>query len=73
MKRFQQLPTESAKIGRILFWLFPDDQSMFYRRGNWAHRATPPPSADTTGRVNSIAPVRGGNHTPRDLQVLQAR
>jgi hypothetical protein len=40
MKRFQQLPTESAKIGRILFWLFPDDQSMFYRRGTWAHRTT---------------------------------
>jgi hypothetical protein len=40
MKRFQQFPNESAKIGQILFWLFPYEQSTFCRRGTGAQRAT---------------------------------
>ena len=40
MKRFQQFPNESAKIGQILFWLFPYEQSTFCRRTARARRAT---------------------------------
>jgi hypothetical protein len=40
MKRFQQLPNETAKIGQILFWLFPYEQNTFCRRQTGAHRAT---------------------------------
>jgi hypothetical protein len=40
MKRFQQFPDESAKIGQILFWLFPYEQNTFCRHQNQAHRAT---------------------------------
>jgi hypothetical protein len=72
MKRFQQLPTESAKIGRILFWLFPDDQNMFYRRGTWAHRATLGATSvrgHHGARQFNRAGARSQPH-PRDLQVL---
>jgi hypothetical protein len=34
MKRFQQFPNESAKVGQILFWLFPYEQDTFRRRKN---------------------------------------
>jgi hypothetical protein len=40
MKRFQQFPNESARIGQILFWLFPYEQSTFSRRGTGTQRAT---------------------------------
>jgi hypothetical protein len=40
MKRFQQFPKESAKVGQILFWLFPYEQNTFNRHLNRAHRAT---------------------------------
>jgi hypothetical protein len=40
MKRFQQFPNESAKVGQILFWLFPYEQNTFYRRQTRADRAT---------------------------------
>jgi hypothetical protein len=40
MKRFAQLPNESAKIGQILFWLFPYEQGTFDRRATGAQRAT---------------------------------
>jgi hypothetical protein len=49
MKRFQQPPNESAKIGQILFWLFPYEQSTFSRRGTLAHRTT---RGATYGRGN---------------------
>jgi hypothetical protein len=39
MKRFQQFPKESAKVGQILFWLFPYEQNTFSRRQTRAHRA----------------------------------
>jgi hypothetical protein len=39
MKRFQKFPDESAKIGQILFWLFPYEQKTFSRRGTRANRA----------------------------------
>jgi hypothetical protein len=39
MKRFQQFPKESAKVGQILFWLFPYEQNTFNRRQTRAHRA----------------------------------
>ena len=40
MKRFQQSLNESAKVGQILFWLFPYEQNTFSRRQTRADRAT---------------------------------
>jgi hypothetical protein len=40
MKRFQQFPDESAKVGQILFWLFPYEQNTFYRRRTRSNRVT---------------------------------
>jgi len=40
MKRFQQFPNETAKVGQILFWLFPYEQNTFNRRQTRAQRAT---------------------------------
>ena len=39
MKRLQQFPDESAKVGQILFWLFPYEQNTFCRRQIRPHRA----------------------------------
>jgi hypothetical protein len=52
MKRFHQLPNESARIGQILFWLFPYEQSTFSRRGAGVHRA-----------ARGAASVRGNHRT----------
>ena len=40
MKRFEQIPNESAKVGQILFWLFPYEQNTFYRRRIRSGRVT---------------------------------
>jgi len=40
MKRFQQFPDEAARIGHILFWLFPYEQDTFRRGGTRVRRPT---------------------------------
>jgi hypothetical protein len=49
MKRFQPFPNESAKVGQILFWLFPYEQDTFRRRKSRVQR----------GGSRSGAQVRG--------------
>ena len=54
MKRFQQFPKESAKVGQILFWLFPYEQNTFGRHQTRANRTT-----------RGAANVRGYQGTPQ--------